>query len=294
MNARFYTLVAAALVVLSNLVALAGVAYNRSDEPESTLNLSERELGLPYSNYGFARKENSGLALQLVWRANGPDRERAAAAYPPHQYSREAHWLDEAKLRELGFDLPSADEQQVDAEPWTRNRQLSARDVWLVLELDGPAYQHSLRAMERWVEEVRAAGAEGSEATRHGLPNLDSAERDLRLERTRHSRLFAVDAGLDAPSLRAAYPDRRQYAIARGRVHPGWWYPRGTPTAPRHGHIESIEVDALHVSTRFRDSIEPLRHEVQRDDQGSRFEAEVNWGRRFEPWIAAVKRLDKP
>lgn len=291
MKPQRYTLLAAALVVLSNLIALAGVAYNRGDAPESTLALSERELSLPYGRYAWSRKENSGLALQLVWRANGPDRERAAAAYPPHQYSREAHWLDETKLRSLGFDLPSAADQEVDQEDWGHGGRPSARDMWLVLELDGPAYQHSLKAVERWVEEVRASHAQATEAVRHGLPSVDSAERDLRLERHRHSRLFAVDAGLDAAALRAAYPDRSQYAIVRGRVHPGWWYPRSVPTTPRHGHIESIEVDALHVSTLYRAHFDRLSDELPSEDSGPRYAVEVSWGRRFEPWIAAVKLL---
>ena len=53
------------LILLTNAVALLGVAYNRSGTPESRLTLSQRELQLPYG----AMTEDSGLTLQIRWRA---------------------------------------------------------------------------------------------------------------------------------------------------------------------------------------------------------------------------------
>lgn len=54
------------IIVLTNVIALGGVAYNRAGEPDGTLVLTERELRLPYSS-GLAR-ENSGLSLTIEWR----------------------------------------------------------------------------------------------------------------------------------------------------------------------------------------------------------------------------------
>ena len=55
-----------ALILAVNAVALAGVAYNRSGEPDSVLRLTERELQASYGWHGSA--ENSGAALTLRWR----------------------------------------------------------------------------------------------------------------------------------------------------------------------------------------------------------------------------------
>ncbi len=48
MTSRTLTIaIGAALILVANGVALTGVAYNRSGEPDSRLNLSQRELGRP-------------------------------------------------------------------------------------------------------------------------------------------------------------------------------------------------------------------------------------------------------
>ena len=52
-----------ALVVLTNLAILAGVAYNRSGQ-SAVLELTERELALAEP---WSRGESSGLQLRLDW-----------------------------------------------------------------------------------------------------------------------------------------------------------------------------------------------------------------------------------
>ena len=55
-----YGLIAAiALIVLTNVVVLAGVAYNRSGEPDATVTLTERELNLAGS-WRLEDREDSG------------------------------------------------------------------------------------------------------------------------------------------------------------------------------------------------------------------------------------------
>ena len=49
-----------AIIIATNVVALAGVAYNRSGNPEAQIELTERELAMPH-RYRM-NKENRGHA----------------------------------------------------------------------------------------------------------------------------------------------------------------------------------------------------------------------------------------
>jgi len=51
-----------ALMALTNAVALIGVAYNRSGEPESELRLTQRELAAPY--WRGIDRESGGIELR--------------------------------------------------------------------------------------------------------------------------------------------------------------------------------------------------------------------------------------
>ena len=63
---RHTLFIGTALILMTNLVAMVGVWYNRSEAPDSILKLSQRELSLPYG--GTASNDNSGISLKLVWR----------------------------------------------------------------------------------------------------------------------------------------------------------------------------------------------------------------------------------
>ncbi|MDX2494371.1 MAG: DUF4824 family protein, partial [Desulfuromusa sp.] len=85
------------LLLLTNVAILAGVAANRSGNPETQVVLTEREVQIPYRS----QKENSGLALHLNWRVGGVGDGGGFSSRwnsPP--------WFDIAKLKELGFLLP--------------------------------------------------------------------------------------------------------------------------------------------------------------------------------------------
>ena len=56
------------LLLLSNVVVLAGVAYNRSGEPLASIELTERELPLRVT-YN-STDDDSGTALSLKWHAH--------------------------------------------------------------------------------------------------------------------------------------------------------------------------------------------------------------------------------
>ena len=78
------------LIILTNAVVLAGVAYNRSGEPETRIILTERELNLPY-RYGGS-KENSGIALRVNFRVDGTSSDKY------RYYGNDARWLSKEKL----------------------------------------------------------------------------------------------------------------------------------------------------------------------------------------------------
>ena len=108
------------------------------------------------------------------------------------------------------------------------------------------------------------------------------------------SRLFAIDAGLDAAALRARYPDRSKYAIMRGQVKPGWSQSNGKPALM--GRIVGINVTTINVPHRFiaeMKDIKPGYSYIKQGEQVKHYEVVVAFGRNHEPWIVSAKKVDK-
>ncbi len=269
------------IIVLTNVIALAGVAYNRAGEPDGTLVLTERELRLPYSA-GSAR-ENSGLSLTIEWRTLQAPRN----GYPGYNNRWGAvEWLDETRLDELGFETGVA---VMTPESRSRfNRSLS-RDVWFVLEYDGPAYQ----AMR---ERVKAFSQGEQELARRNPGNEEFEKRAARakklgvVERQEASRLFVVDAGLDPAMLRRKYPDEARYSIARGQV--GATVNNDDDDSWRvQGYIQSLAVESVNVPLAFRDVFETLAEESPRENEGlPRYSVTLAYGKRQGPWIVSAEK----
>ncbi len=171
------------LLLVTNIFVLSGVAYNRSGEPESIINLTERELSLPYRLH----KENSGLSLSLEWRTLARDKDSGS-------YSGwgSPAWFTEEKLRELGF-------RDKDLKKGNSYRRPLPKKAFIVLEFNGENYQEALRrAQADLAQEEAKEGADEQE--------IKWARQRLEKERFLESRLFAVDAGLDPDRLRKRYP----------------------------------------------------------------------------------------
>lgn len=243
-----------ALVLLSNAVVLAGVWYNRSGEPQALLTLSERELQPPYSGW-LRGEENSVLRLNLAWRH-------------PLDQTRPA-WLDEAKLRALGF------------EPQALGRG-SGRLLWLVLELDGPRYRQGLeRARTELARRQTALLADPDNAQRRRA--RDAQQRELEQEEKVASRLLLVDIGTDPQALRQAWPDRQRQVLVAARVRPY----RQADEARYGAHIE-LENPRISVPREYRQLFQDGRG-------GSRpsrpaLQVEVAFGQRHEPWVLDVRQ----
>ena len=263
------------LIAVVNVFVLGGVAYNRSGEPDSTLRLSERELRVPHV---WSRSmESSGLALTLDWRVlaiEASDVKQEAWQY--YSYRGAPAWLDPAKMASLGFDISLF---SAAANGRRAGRRDAARDVLLVLELNGAAYQASL---------ARAIKYDENKVTR---PNETAEERAkvLKREQTQNSRLFVIDAGLDASALRAKYPDRSRFAILRGQVRPSWQRENSVNTLT--GMVSALSVEGLNVSPAMRSVFEGASAD-RGDSEKSlvRYDVDVAVGQRLEPWIAAAVR----
>ena len=258
---------AAAVVIVSNAVALAGVAYNRSGESDSVLQLTEREVPIQY--WTWPDNENSAVHLQLRWRVPG--------AHDGSYYDREADWLTAEQLRGLGFEVPPAG-ATVDELEWYARQP--AREVFLTLEYDGPAYRAE---MERSRESLRAAEAElaAAGANKRLSELLDAVRKRVDSEERFASRLFVVAADLDPEALRERYPDRKQYAIVRGRLHA--YSSAGKPVAS----IDALSTAVIRVPHTYRTLVQPYLENrgPYYEDRLPRYAATVRFGRRLEPWI---------
>jgi len=266
------------LILATNVVALAGAVCNRGGEPDSTLDLTQRELRLPGMWTG--RRENSGLALRLRWRVLPAEVLHADFYRFGGESAGAPAWLDSSKMASLGFDTkPSAGGASLDRTP-ERRTQLP-RDVFIVLELDGSAYRQALDRAVKAAKEVEAMNARG-EGTK-------DAQAIIERETHQNSRLFAVDAALDPEALRARYPDRTRFAIVRGQVRPAW----SPAAAPSGGMIERVNAESLNVPLELRTvfaGVEPVLDGGTSRHAG-RFDARVAFGRRLEPWlVSAVRR----
>lgn len=250
------------LILLSNAVALAGVYYNRSGVPHSSLSLTQRELHLPYGNW-LRHEENSSRSLELIWRHGGDDGL--------------LDWLSDEKLQAMGFTLPDRDD-----DGWLpRFRRQRTRSVWLVLELDGPAYRRQLQAARQALVEAEARlelRPDDEELRRQHKERQEQLEQEER----HASRLFLVDAGADAAALRQAYPDRQRYVVLAGHLKP---YYQGGPPGQRLGANVSLDIRRVSVPHALREVFADWRPGGGYREDGRQARAQVAFGHRLEPWM---------
>ncbi len=191
-------LLAAAVVIVSNAFVLIGVSRNRAGAPVETIQLTQRELPK-----GFQEKEDNGVSLRLAWNLGFTGANGAA-------------WLDEAKLKSLGFDTASA-LRDVKHQPLPRR-------AFVVLEYDGPAWQTEREARERQT------------------PGLDLSA---------GSRLIPIDADPSPEVLLKKYPDHQKNLIARCvvRAYVVSWDASTRRAAPNHveGSVTEILPQTIHV-----------------------------------------------
>jgi hypothetical protein len=186
-------------------------------------------------------------------------------------------WLDKAKLESLGF---AASQLESIRKRGDRARAELSREVLLVLELDGPAYQTSLERVRRNVESQAAKG----------IKEAAELKKVLEAEQGANSRLFVVDAGLDLAALRTKYPDHARYAMVRGQVQPQLHSENRTPKLV--GYITEISIHEVNVPFEIRkvfDFVPKTTGETYKPESPP-YEVTINFGKRLEPWITAAIR----
>ena len=264
------------VLVATNIAVLGGVAYNRSGTPTTLITLSERELPLPY----YRNEEDSSLALHLDWRVLG-----AAEDDAPYRTWGYPAWLTADKLAALGF--------QIDEDPGAdsdgrRSQAPLPKEVFLVLENNGAAYQEALLRAEKALAQAEdRLRADRSDKQRQEA--VKNATQRLERERITASRLFAVDAGLDPARLRETYADRARFIIAKGLVKPTYDY--GKHRRRVQGYIQRLSVEDIHVPLEHRKLLDALiakDHSRREADAPPRYDIALAYGRRFEPWIVTV------
>ena len=274
---RKLLLSAVVLLLLTNVVVLAGVAYNRAGEPVVSLELTERELTMVQS---YRRTdENSGTALSLQWQVSG-DGEQLASLYAG---GSSPEWLDEAKLSALGFDLAAL---KRDKEQDRRRWRSLAREVVIVLEYDAEAYQQSLSLVghQLSLHREKLAQSPDDDNLAERLKHTEERLAGLKLSATR---LFAVDAGLEQQALIEKYADSDRYLFVRGDIGPRWDDDAVT------GRIQRLTVQQVHVPLPYSQQLAELTqgqrfNAYNEDPIPPRYRVRLNIGKRLEPWVAAV------
>jgi len=277
---RLFLWLALALILATNGFVLAGVAYNRSGEPQAIITLTERDAHISYST-----EDNSGLALRLDWQQDSR----------PYSEERDPGWFNQAKLESLGFDcsMPLTD---VSAEQHYRKTQ--PRKAYVVLE-------HGGKSWEAWFAKQKARVVSETRK-RHDV------EKEIENLEKISSRLVAIDVGIDPVRLRALYPDRTQFIVAPAEV---WLvFVNELIDDARKYHKSflygsfALLVQEIHVPVELSDWLDQIRKAEQKDEmtlrfgsrakredeslkQGPRYNATLHYGQKHEPWVVEIKPL---
>ncbi len=289
-----YGLVSAiALVVLTNVVVLAGVAYNRSGEPDATVALTERELQWQ-DNWRGMDWEDSVLYLRLKWDMSG---------YDSFNWDYDQNTLlDKEKLEVLGFDTSYPLDGKKASHYY--NRQIK-RQGYVVLEFDGDAYQNWLKRTKKRINENTQKLAEENQPNK--VTTLKSTIRQMEQSITTQSHLFAVDAGANPQVLRSQHPDKSKYIITPAVFDISLQYTSNKKGQPKSGSkrylrgwVREILISEIHVPSDYRsfftsDIKTHTNFYLPRDKPLSnlepRYQVTLNYGKRHELWIAGVNKL---
>ncbi|WP_321779494.1 DUF4824 family protein [Sulfurimonas sp.] len=253
-----------ALLILTNIVVLLGIYFNRSGETTSEAILTQRELEIPYS----MKKENNSIFLKLVYRNINKSK-----------FSHLGNWLNVTKLKELGFDT---DKYLI----YKKNIKRPSKEVFIVLEYNCESYKKSLKlAEEVFAEQEALYSAEKSKQRAY-----KNAKRNLTREQTSASRLFAIDAGLDYDALRQKYTNKANFIIVKGLVKISNSYKEKII----YGYIQQLHIQKINLPYEFKHllkDVKPIDKYNAKQNTHPSYKVEVKYGSRYEPWISSVKRI---
>lgn len=277
---RKFLLASVLLLLLTNIVVLAGIAYNRSGEPLLSLELTERELPLMYS--ASSKEENSGTTLSLRWQILDPDEDWK---YQNRTYGTPA-WLDDKKLTELGFDIKKF---KSDTDKYEYKTSYLSREVILVLEYQGESYHKVLAIAEENTKRLRQKVSDYPDDGELIKEFDDYAEQltELKVSRTR---LYVVDAGLNEDVLMKKHADKKAYLLARGEVGLRW------NQGVVRGRIRQLYIRQVHVPLPLSEKLVLLAdgetYSAYNNLTPPGYKLRLNIGKRLEPWIESVTQLE--
>jgi len=273
---RKFIIAAVVLLLLTNVVVLAGVAYNRSGSPVISIELTEREL--PVIQYRSGNDENSGTTLSLKWEILNPD-ENSEYSYKTYGTPT---WLDDKKMSKLGFDMKRF---KNDIDKYKHRTSNLSRDVILVLEYDGESYRTALAVVEKRTKQLRLQVEEWWDDD-DLVKKLERAEKLLSRFKTSQTRLYVIDAGMDEQELMQKYSGKENILLARGEVGLRW------DDDVVSGRIKRLFVTQVHVplplSEQFASLTKGVRFPTYKNFIEPRYKAQLNVGQRLEPWVEAV------
>jgi hypothetical protein len=269
-------MIALALIVLVNIIVLAGVNYNRTGEPDATVTLTERELHLVSS-----KKENSGVSLKLELQAE------------PDKPGEGSYWFDRKKLEEVGFDCSKSMDASDASDYYDR---VLPRKTYVVLEYEGTAWKLWQAGREKQLRALEAKVAEGREERK----TLDTGRKRFKWELEGGSRLFAVDAGNDPARLRQRYTDRTRYVITPALVRLNLLRVDAAEKQRKPvlvGYVREILTDEIHVPRDRQGILASLKpaeyysfYDDRKDNFAPRYTVKLTYGRRYEPWVEQVMK----
>ena len=274
------------ILLVTNIFVLSRVSANRSGNPDAILELTERELMLPYG----VSEENSGLSLRINWRVLGE--EKNAPYYYGYFSSGAPEWFTVDRLAELGFDMAAYGKMRDNLRKY---KEPIPKEVFIVLEKEGASYRKAIQRAEAALAEPTALYAANPDSEEL-KSNLENARERVVAEKISLSRLFAVDAGLDAETLRARYKDRSTHIVTKGVVAPSRTYVNQEEKTV--GYISNLSVESIYVPLQHRRILDAIL--LEQTDSGDeriippRYRIKLAYGSRLEPWIMSVEKLDRP
>lgn len=278
---RKLILASVCLLLLTNIVVLAGIAYNRSGDPLQSLELTEREL--PIRQSFNSKEENSGTTLSLQWQIFDPDE---APKYLSTRYGSPI-WLDDEKLTELGFDIK---EFKSDTDKYRYRTSLLTTEAILVLEYQGENYQKALALVESKADRLRQSVVDTPDDDEL-LDELNDYEELLTQFKVSHTRLYVIDAGLDKQALMQRYAGKNNYLLARGEIGLSW------NEDEISGRIRQLYIQQVHVPLPLSERVITLANGEAYSSYNNnpilpRYRVRLNIGKRLEPWIESVTQQE--
>ncbi|NQY64728.1 MAG: DUF4824 family protein [Alteromonadaceae bacterium] len=266
-----YLYVGLFILIGTNVVALSGVALNRSGEQTSQLTLTERELTLPYNS--DAQSENSGMSLTINWRIFDENNGR----YIPYSYSLKSIKITEKELVDLGFG--EFNEKQ--------KFRSESRELYWALEFDGALHDAEIKKVEINYQEAQSAfNNDPNDANKRKKDDLKDS---LAREKTTRSRLFFMEVAANYKTIAAKYSGLNNVVIVKGLAKPD--YNRDDKTFSLS--LDQLLILNIMVPLEHVDVFKGLNSRDWRIISKPRYAVDVKWGGRLEPWIIGAHKLNE-